>query len=175
MKDEGFLGRLRPFRSQLFTDPYYRFRSLEEVQRAARQGVRIDVNRASVDDWLRLPGLSIHQARSLVELARSGVAFHCIDDVAAALSVSLQQLRPLEPILQFCYYDAESLSSIQTVNPNTASVDMLTRVPAIDLFLARAIVQNRQQQGAYRSLLDLQQRLGLSGPLVAEIMHYLQF
>jgi DNA uptake protein ComE-like DNA-binding protein len=174
MKDKGFLRRLRPFRSRLLTDPYYRFRSLDEVQAAAKLGVRIDVNQASVDDWLRLPVLSIHQARSLAMLARSGVAFHCLDDVAAALSVPVQQLRPLEPILQFCYYDVDSLNTIQPINPNTASVEILTQVPAIDLFLARTIVQGRQQ-GAYRSLIDLQQRLGLSGSLTAEIMHYLQF
>jgi DNA uptake protein ComE-like DNA-binding protein len=175
MRDEGFLGRLRSFRSRRLTDPYHRFQSLAEVQRAAKQGVRIDVNQASVDDWLRLPGLSIHQARSLVMLARSGVAFHCLEDIAAALSVPVQQLRSLEPILQFCYYDAEGLTTIATIHLNTASIEMLTRVPAIDLFLARAIVQNRQQQGAYRSLLDLQQRLNLPGPLTAELMHYLQF
>jgi DNA uptake protein ComE-like DNA-binding protein len=175
MKDKGFLGRWRPSRSRRLTDPYYRFQSLEEVQIAAKQGVRIDVNQASVDDWLRLPGLSIHQARTLVELARSGVAFHCTDDVAAALSVPVRSLRPLEPILQFCYYDAESVSTFQTVNPNTASIELLLQVPAIDLSLAQAIVQNRQQQGAYRSLSQFQQRLGLAGTLTAEIMHYLRF
>jgi len=162
-------------RSTLLTDPYYRFQSVAETRQAAALGVRIDVNRASVDDWLRLPGLSIHQARSLVALAQSGVQFHCIEDVAAALSLPVQRLQPLTAILQFCYYDAESLNTIQPLDPNTASLDTLTRIPAIDLFLARAIVQNRQQYGRYRSITDLQQRLKLSGQLTSDLMHYLQF
>ena len=74
---------------------------------AAHLGVRIDVNRAAVDDWLRLPGLSIHQARNLVELSRVGVRFYCIEDMAAALSISVHRLKYLEVILNFSYYEDE--------------------------------------------------------------------
>jgi DNA uptake protein ComE-like DNA-binding protein len=166
---------LQSVRSPGLTDPYHRFQSVAEVQRAAALGIRIDVNRACVDDWLRLPGLSIHQARSLVALAQSGIQFHCIEDLAAALSLPVQRLQPLGAILQFCYYDAASLEALPRFNPNTASAELLTQIPAVDLFLARAIVQNRQRYGAYRNLIDLQQRLGLSGQLTSDLMHYLQF
>lgn len=166
-------AHLPPSQERLLTDPYYRLRSLDEVRLAAALGVRIDVNRACVDDWLRLPGLSIHQARSLVALTQAGVPFYCLEDVAAALNLPVQRLRPLEPILQFCYYEGSEV--IHLLNVNRASVEQLTRVPAIDLYLARAIVQNRQRSGAYRTLAELQQRLALPGPLVAEIMHYLTF
>ncbi|MBD2018693.1 ComEA family DNA-binding protein, partial [Leptolyngbya sp. FACHB-36] len=110
-------------------DPYYRFQSVEEVAIAASLGVQLDVNQASVDDWLRLPGVSIHQARLLVDLTRSGVQFHCLDDIAAALSLSVQRLKPLEPVLRFCYYDPESVCMIQPLNPNSATVEMLMRIP----------------------------------------------
>ena len=160
-------------RSQL-TDPYYRFQSLAEVQQAAKLGVRIDANRSGVDDWLRLPGLSIHQARSLVALSQSGVQFHCIEDIAAALSLPVQRLQPLGLILQFCYYDPNSPIEIQPLNPNLASPEALSQIPIVDLFLARAIVQERQR-GAYRNLVDLQQRLALPGQTIAELMHYLRF
>lgn len=61
--------------NQRLQDPYYRFQSVEELRLAAVLGVRLDVNQASVDDWLRLPGLSIHQARLLVTLNQSGCSF----------------------------------------------------------------------------------------------------
>lgn len=169
-----FSSQTPSLRSQILNDPYYRFRSLSEVRLAVELGVQIDVNQASVDDWLRLPGLSIHQARSLVALSQSGVQFHSLEDVAAALSVPVQRLQPIAPLLRFCYYDSESPGSIQLVDPNVASVEWLTRVPAIDLFLAKAIVQNRQIYGKYRNMADLQKRLSLSGQLIAEIMHYLR-
>lgn len=162
-------------RVRLQSDPYYRLKSAEEIAVAAALGIQIDVNQACVDDWLRVPGISIHQARSLVELTQMGVQFCCLEDIAAALSVPVQRLKPLEPILRFCYYDAESLSTPQLVNPNTASVEQLTKIPAVDLFLARAIVQNRRDFGAYRNLADFQRRLSLNAQLTSELMYYLRF
>ncbi len=161
-------------RSRILNDPYYRFQSLAEVELAASLGIKIDVNQASVDDWLRLPGLSIHQARALVELTQSGVPLHCLEDVAAVLNLPVQRLKPLESVLLFCYYDADSLVTIKPMNPNTATVEMLVRIPVVDLYLARAIVQNRVQ-GPYRNLVHLQRRLSLSPQLTAELMHYLMF
>ena len=162
-------------RAKLLNDPYYRLQSVADIQLAATLGVSIDANLAGVDDWLRLPGLSIHQARSLVCLTQSGVQFHCLDDVAAALGLPVQRLKPLEPVLRFCYYDPASPTAIPTLNVNQASVEALTRVPGVDLFLARAIAQHRQRSGAYRNLADLQQRLALPPALTAELMHYLKF
>lgn len=156
-------------------DPYYRFRSLEELRAAVKLGVKLDVNRASVDDWLRLPGVSIHQARALVTLNQSGVEFHCLEDIAAALGVPVQRLQPLAPVLQFCYYDRDALDAIETVNPNIASLAQLMQVPSIDQALAQAMIRERQQRGAYRNLIDLQQRLRLSGQSTAALMHYLRF
>lgn len=173
-----WLSRLERRRDALriqLQDPYYRFRSLEEVQLAARLGIKLDVNRATVDDWLRLPGVSIHQARALVTLNQSGVAFHSLEDIAAALGVPLQRLQPLAPVLQFCYYDTDGLDTIRLVNPNTATLAQLMQIPGIEAALAEAMLRNRQQHGAYRNLIDLQQRLQLSGQMTATLMHYLRF
>jgi DNA uptake protein ComE-like DNA-binding protein len=79
-----------PLRVKLLNDPYYRLQSLEEVRVAAELGIYIDVNQAGVDDWLRLPGLSIHQARSLTALTQSGVQLHCLEDLAAALNLPVR-------------------------------------------------------------------------------------
>ena len=161
-------------RDKIRHDPYYRFQSLAEVQLAAKLGVTIDANRATVDDWLRLPGLSINQAHALVELTRSGVALHCLEDMAAVLGMDAARLKPLEPVLQFCYYDSDSVHFIKKVNVNTATIEALTQVPAIDLYLAKTIVAHRSQ-GRYRNLTHLQRRLSLPTEQVAELMHYLAF
>jgi predicted DNA-binding helix-hairpin-helix protein len=96
---------LHPLSARLRKNSLARLRTAEEVAIAAALGVRIDVNRASIDDWLRLPGLSIHQARTLVALVDKGNYFLCLEDIAIALGVSTATLQPLVPILQFCYYD----------------------------------------------------------------------
>jgi DNA uptake protein ComE-like DNA-binding protein len=164
--------KIQKLRAKLLSDPYYRLQSGEEIQIAANLGIRIDANQATVDDWLRLPGLSIHQGRLLVELSQCGVKFYCIEDIAAALSVPVQRLEPLKPLLNFSYYDEDSpVIPPQLVNTNTAAVEKLAQIPFIDLPLAQAIVQNRP----YRNLVDFQQRLGLSGEAIAQMMHYLRF
>jgi DNA uptake protein ComE-like DNA-binding protein len=168
-------SKLQKLRAKLLKDPYYRLQSGEEIQMAAELGIRIDANQAAVDDWLRLPGLSIHQARSLVELSRSGVKFYCIEDIAAALSMPAQRLEPLKPLLSFNYYDDESLSNFEQINPNTATVEKLVQIPFIDLSLAQAVVKNRQAVGPYRNLVDFQQRLELHGDAIAQLMYYLRF
>ncbi|MBD2413214.1 DNA uptake protein [Nostoc calcicola FACHB-389] len=168
--------KLQKLRAKLLNDPYYRLQSGEEIQIAAKLGIRIDANQATVDDWLRLPGLSIHQARSLVDLSRSGVKFYCVEDVAAALGIPAGRLEPLKPLLNFSYYDQESLDyPTNLVNPNTATVEKLAQIPFIDLSLAQAVVENRQSAGPFHNLADFQRRLELTGDAIAQLMYFLRF
>ncbi|MBW4476272.1 MAG: ComEA family DNA-binding protein [Tolypothrix brevis GSE-NOS-MK-07-07A] len=167
--------RLQKLRSRLLNDPYYRLQSGEEIAIASQLGIRIDANQATVDDWLRLPGLSIHQARSLVELSRIGVKFYCIEDIAAALSIPAPRLEPLKRILDFSYYDDEGLGNPTQININTATVENLVKIPFINASLAEAIVENRLSAGHYRSFVDFQQRLNISGEAIGQLTYYIRF
>ena len=164
---------LPSIRTKLLNDPFYRMQTMAEIAIAADLGIIIDVNTAKVDDWLRLPGLSIHQARNLVQLCQAGVQFCCIEDIAAALNLSVQHLQPLAPVLKFCYYD--EISTLKVISPNIATVEQLAEIPAIDLALAQLIVQNRHLEGTYRNLVDFQRRLSLPGAIISQLMYYLQF
>ena len=164
---------IHSLRYRLQQEPYYRFQSFDELLLASKWGVQIDANLASVDDWLRLPGISIHQARSLAALTDSGVSFGCIEDVAAALNMPLQQIQGWTVVLQFYYYAPERLEPV-TIDVNTASSMQLATVPSIDHFLSRAIVHYRKS-GPYRDMADLQQRLRLKPEVTAELLHYLRF
>ena len=162
-------------RNKIANDPYYRFQSLREVAIAAELGIKIDVNQATVDDWLRLPGFSIHQARSLVELVRMGVQLVCLEDVAAAIGVSLRQIQAYEPILTFAYYDRLSLLSPEKIDPNRASELEIASLPGINLHLAQEWIVNRQKYGKYRNIVDLKSRLDLDPGLTSQLMHCLWF
>lgn len=173
-KLENFLNRTHSLRRSLQQEPYYRFRSFAELDLAASWGLRIEANTASVDDWLRLPGISIHQARSLSQLAQSGLSFNCIEDVAAALSLPVQQISPWQSVLQFCYYDPDRRLEAIAIDANQATADELAKIPAVDIFLARAMVHYRQT-GPYKDLADLQKRLRLTTAVAVELLHYLRF
>jgi DNA uptake protein ComE-like DNA-binding protein len=164
-------GKLR---TKILSDPYYRFKTAQEVQLAGQLGVKIDANQAGIDDWLRLPGLSIHQARSLVQLTQSGLHFYALDDVAAALGLPVGRLQPWLAVLQFCYYDLDSAAAGQ-LNPNTATVEDWLKFPEIDAALAHRIVRDRIQLGRFANLADLQQRLSLPTDLLRNLLHRLRF
>ena len=163
-----------PLQRRLRQEPYYRFQSVDEMKLAASWGVRIDANTASVDDWLRLPGLSIHQARSLTKLTSRKVILTCIEDIAAVLNSPVQQVQPWQDILQFCYYDLEQALEPKKVNVNKATALELTAVPIVDMLLGKAIVYYRQL-GPYKDLADLQDRLRLAPQITVELLHYLDF
>ena len=160
---------------KIANDPYYRFQSLSELAIAKELGIKIDVNQATVDDWLRLPGFSIHQARSLVELVRMGIQLVCLEDIAAAIDVPLHYLQALEPVLAFAYYDRLSPLSPEKINLNTATAEQIATIPGLNPDMAQEITNNRQQHGKYRNLVDLKQRINLNNDLTSQLMYYLRF
>jgi len=162
-------------RAKIKNDPYYRFQSLEEIAIAAELNVAIEVNFATVDDWLRLPGISIRQAQTLTDLTAAGIQFYSLEDIAAALNLPLQRLQPFAPILRFTFTDPESELRPCSINPNTATADELATVPFLDRPLAEQVVDNRLKYGNYRNLADFHHRLALTSQLTAQLMHYLRF
>jgi len=172
---QKFNPRRQALVQRIAQEPYYRFSSLEEIAIATELGIRIEVSYAIIDDWLRLPGISIHQARHLVELAQTGVQFFSIDDLAAALSLPVQRFQHFAPLLTFSYLDPNSLLAPQRLNPNWATAAALAQIPGIPPDLVHRLIAERQANGAYQNLVDFQRRLAIDGELLTQIMHYLQF
>lgn len=170
---DAFEDQLNPLKKTLAQDSYYRFRSADEVQLGVKSGVRIDANRATIDDWLRLPGISIHQARALVELSRSGTPLTCWEDVAAITGIGLERLQAFGEVVQFFYYDPESAVTPRQLNVNRSSVEELMAV--IDQSLAERLVYYRQRWGPYKDWLDLKRRLQLPPDVITTLLHHLRF
>ena len=170
----GYFRKLS-LRQKIRNNPYYRFQSWEEIAIAQSLNITIDVNTATVDDWLRLPGVSIRQAQTLSELTAAGVPLYSLEDIAAALNLPLQRLEPFAPILSFRFRDPESEFTPQLINVNTATAETLATLPFVDGAFAEAVIQNRRDRGNYENLADFHQRLGLSSHLTSQLMHYLRF
>jgi DNA uptake protein ComE-like DNA-binding protein len=160
-------------RQKMANDPYYRFSSLAELPIAAELGIKIDVNMATIDDWLRLPGISIHQARALVNLQQAGLELYSIEDLAAALGMPVQRIQAWSLVLSFQYRAPELQPML--CNPSLDGVAELIQIPGIDVGLAELIVVDRQAHGSYRDLGDFQRRLAVSGAVLGKLMHYLKF
>jgi len=190
--DQTFNPRL----AYLQSHPQTPLKTTADIALAARLNQTIDVNRATEQDWERLPVLSADQRRSLLSLTRAGLQFHSLEDMAAALSLPIERLQPLAPVLRFYYYEpllndpvleesaldaasapvaiADVSAAPTKLNPNQATaVDLLT-IPCVDAVLLTAILRQRTDR-PFQSLADFQQRLSLSAETTAEVMHYLCF
>jgi len=168
-----WLNHFHPLRERLQRDPLARLDNLAEVAIAADLGMRIDVNQARVDDWLRLPNISIHQARTLVSLSHSGVVFCGLDDVAAALGMASQHLAPLAPVLQFCYYDEASAVAALPTSLNQATPAQLMALPGMSIAIAERIV-NERQRSPFTTWSDVHHRLRLAPEQTSQWIHYLK-
>ncbi|RZM79247.1 helix-hairpin-helix domain-containing protein [Leptolyngbya iicbica] len=166
-------NQFHPLKAKLQRDPMLRLETVTDLAIAADLGVRIDANQATVDDWLRLPGLSIHQARTLVTLSHSGVVFYSVDDVAAALGLAASQLAALEPILQFCYYDAASPIATLPPSLNQATIAQLLALPGMSSPMAERIL-NERQRSPFTNWSDVHHRLRLTAAQTSQWMHYLR-
>ncbi|HIK37863.1 MAG: ComEA family DNA-binding protein [Geminocystis sp.] len=161
--------------AKLKKNPYYRFQSEREIEIAGELGVKIDVNRATVDEWLRLPGISIIQAKKLVEIVNSGIPLLCIEDLAAALGVSVFQIQPWRPVLYFSYYLPDSCYENERINPNYATLNQLQQIPNLPPEIATKIIRERETGGEYRHMGDLKNRLDLDPQLAYHLLRYFQF
>ena len=162
---------------KLRQDPQRRLQDPGEAQRAAALGWRLDVNRASADDWLRLPGITATQVDLLVRLQRGGVQLSGIDDLERLLELPRSQVLTWEPLLLFRWYGdgAPHSANPRAVDLNHATAAALEQeLPQLDA-VRRARLLRERQRTPFRDLADLQQRLQWPPALVEELIGKVRF
>ncbi|MEY3544496.1 MAG: hypothetical protein RLZZ106_1110 [Cyanobacteriota bacterium] len=162
---------------KLRQDPQRRLHDPSEVRHAAALGWRLDVNRASANDWLRLPGITPAQVDLLLRLQRGGVQLSGLDDLVRLLELPRGQAAAWEPLLLFRWYgDGAPLhSSPRPVDLNHAAGAALEReLPQLDA-VRRARLLRERQRAPFSDLADLQHRLQLPPAVVEELIGKVRF
>lgn len=145
---------------QLHHQPGRRLRDAEEVRRAAALGWRLDVNRATAADWLRLPGCTPEQADLLLRLQAGGVQLSGPEDLQRLLALEPSRLRSWLPLLEFRWYGAEPAPAAAPIAINAAPAAALGGLPDLGEELLARLLRERLRR-PFADLADLQQRLGL--------------
>ncbi|MEM9219745.1 MAG: helix-hairpin-helix domain-containing protein [Cyanobacteria bacterium P01_F01_bin.150] len=187
---DKFEQRFNPAIARLLATPYATLNTPDDIQLAAQLELTINVNRATLKDWQRLPQLSSAQSTLLVQLTQAGLQFNSVDDVAAALGLDVSVVQPLAPVLRFYYYDAPNETAVDMdgvgeasadgadggllINPNQASLSALMMVPDISEATAQHIIQQRKIE-PYKDLVDFKERLALSAEAITSLMYYIRF
>jgi DNA uptake protein ComE-like DNA-binding protein len=151
---------------KLSQNPALRLRDAAEVRHAAALGWRLDVNRATRADWLRLPGLSPAQGDLLLRLQAGGVQLSGPEDLKNLLELSQSQLAAWLPLLEFRWYgEAPTTSS----SPPPLDLNRARPIDLLALGLSRERIRRLLRERARSPFLDLaelQQRLQLPPELV---------
>ena len=128
-----------------------------------------DVNRASRDQWLQLPGCSQDTADLLVRLQRGGVQFASADDLFRLLELPSDLARLWTPHLLFQWHgDAPPQQQAAPLDLNNASADELEQLCWPEQRLQGLLRERRR--GGFRDLADLQERLCLPASAIEALI-----
>jgi DNA uptake protein ComE-like DNA-binding protein len=150
---------------KLRQNPGLRLRDAVEVRHAAALGWRLDVNRATRADWLRLPGIGARQVDLLLRLQAGGVQLSGPEDLQRLLELPAAAVEAWLPLLEFRWYGAAPPV------PGEARLDLnqarRADLEALGLSAERSQRLLRERaRSPFRDLADLQQRLQLPPDLV---------
>ncbi len=156
-------------------NPGLRLTTAEEVRHAAALGWRLDANRATASDWLRLPGISAHQVDLLLRLQAGGVQLSGPEDLQKLLELQEVQIRCWEPLLLFRWYGEPAGPQSRQLDLNRASASQINAaLQGLSPERCQRLVRERQR-GPFRDLADLQQRLQLPASLVEDLIGRVRF
>jgi DNA uptake protein ComE-like DNA-binding protein len=154
---------------KLAQNPSLRLRSAEEVLHAAALGWRLEVNRATSADWLRLPGCTPCQVDRLLQRRREGIQLSGTDELQTVLQVSDALIQAWRPLLDFRWHGAGPAPGPAPLDLNRCSAALLqARLPLLEPCRRRLLQERRRQP--FRDLADLQQRLQLPSAVVESLI-----
>ena len=135
----------------------------------------LDVNRATAEQWLQLPGCSTAMADVLLRLQRAGVQFSQADDLFQLLDLSPLQAEQWRPHLVFHWYgDAPPLPEPSPLELNAASRLELEQTLLWPEPRLSRLLQERNQK-PFENLADLQERLCLPPEAVEQLLGKVRF
>jgi DNA uptake protein ComE-like DNA-binding protein len=150
---------------RLRQQPDHRLRNATEVRLAAELGWRLDVNRATAADWLRLPGISADQVDLLIRLQAGGVQLSGPEDLQRLLDLPAAVITGWQPLLAYRWYGEPPAGSPPArVDINKAHVRELEALGLSSQRCSRLL--RERARAAFEDLADLQQRLHLPAELI---------
>ena len=145
-------------------------RNAQEVALMADLGWRLDVNRATAADWLRLPGCTTDQVDLLLRLRSGGVQLSGPEDLQRLLDLEDDVLLCWGPLLEFRWYGAEDPPRSDRLDLNHAPMVLLQRrLSAWPRGRLERLIRERRRR-PLQDLADLQERLALPPAAVEELI-----
>jgi len=150
---------------KLRQQPNRRLADAREVRLAAELGWRLDVNRATAADWLRLPGITADHVDLLMRLQAGGVQLSGPDDLARLLELPQALVASWQPLLQYRWYGEPAAGALPPpLDLNQASPLQLQQLGLSPQRGSRLLRERARRP--FTDLADLQHRLQLPPELI---------
>lgn len=131
----------------------------ETAQFFAETKGKIDINACSKDQLVYDLGLPIVYANDIEAVLNEGYLFTHLEELSEIAGLPENYLRKLEPLITFGY-DLNKEADVSWRCLNTASQKELLSY-GIGEDIAQKLVEERQKNGSYRSLIEVKRRTGL--------------
>lgn len=166
---EGFYERVKDYImiTSVQRKTYPKYEERPKFERENRKPVVVDVNEADTSAFIALPGIGSKLSARIVSFREKLGGFHSVEQIGETYGLPDSTFQKIKGRLQV---DGKGLRKI---NVNTATKDELKVHPYIKWNLANAIVEYRNQHGAFKSLEELMNITLIDEKTFQKIIYYL--
>jgi competence protein ComEA len=129
--------------------------------------VVVDINTADTSAFIALPGIGSKLASRIVNFRDKLGGFYSVDQIAETYGLPDSAFLKIKPFLKF------ETSIVKKFNINTATKEEMKSHPYLKWNLANAIVEYRNQHGAFSSLEDLKKISLITTDIFDKVKFYL--
>jgi competence protein ComEA len=165
---EGFYERVKDYIVIASVQNNYQQNNFEKpaYTKPEKKIVVVNVNEADTSAFIALPGIGSKLAARIVNFRDKLGGFYSVDQVGETYGLPDSTFQKIKASLQLS-------GTIKKLNINTATKDELKVHPYIKWNLANAIVEYRNQHGAFKSLDELKNIALIDETTFEKIVHYL--
>jgi len=133
---------------------------------------RLEINRASIEEFDLLPGIGIKTAEAIVQYRMDHGPFKRVEEIQEVPGLGI---KTFERIKDFIYVEGDFKAEGKPVriNLNTATLEELASLPGIGEKIAQRILEYREKRGSFKNLEEIMEVSGVGRKTFEEIKDYL--
>ena len=165
---EGFYERVKDYITIASVQNNHQQNDFEKTTytKPEKKAVVVNINDADTSAFIALPGIGSKLAARIVNFRDKLGGFYSVEQVGETYGLPDSTFQKIKNSLQLN-------GSVKKLNVNTATKDELKIHPYFKWNLANAIVEYRNQHGAFKSLDDLKNIALIDEATFEKIVHYL--
>lgn len=132
---------------------------VEAVKLISSDRPKFEINSCSKNDLVNSLGLPIVYANDIETLRNEGFIFTYAEELTEVVGIPAATIKKITPMITFSY-DYRQEANLSWKRLNTLSTEELI-AQGLDAEIAQEIVNERQQRGEYKSLVEVKKRTGV--------------